>query len=157
MITFGQFNISKTALELTSVCESAAKLRKLEDGLSPAQDSTYTPTLQKNGTLMWYVLLVSICFLILFVLNIISVVEAGKSFEEESKHVVSRNKAASIYLKSIFNPNATYVDRFNNGDLLENIEYLYSRHFRYRSFLGDIIDENLYYMFNINITVRILN
>ena len=67
---------------------------------------------------MWYVLLVSACFLILFVLNITSVIEAGKLFEKESKQVISRNKAASIYLKSIFNPNATYVDRFNNGDLL---------------------------------------
>ena len=148
VLTFGQFNVSKTALEITSVCQSSARRRKEEQGVSSSQDSSYNPNLKKNGTLMWYVLLITVAFLVLLILNIVDVMEAGKSFEEESKRVVSRNKAASIYLKSIFNPNATYVDRFANGSLLQNLQYLYKRDFNYTTFLGDVMTQNLYYMFN---------
>lgn len=69
-------------------------------------------------------------------------------FAEESRQVVDRNKAASIYLKSIFNPNATYVDRFINGSLIDNVDYLYSLYFNYTTFLGDTLTLNQYYLFN---------
>ena len=46
-----------------------------------AHDTTYNPNLKKNGSLMWYVVLVSIIFLILFVLNVVDVMDAGQLFE----------------------------------------------------------------------------
>lgn len=96
-------------------------------------------TLHKNGTLFWYVLVVTVAFLVLFILNLVKVSEAGSLFEAENKNIVNRNKAASIYLKSIFNPNSTFIGRFANGQLLENMEYLYQKTFLYTTFLGDVM------------------
>ena len=98
-----------------------------------------------------WVLLVSIIFVILFVFNVVEVVKAGQMFVKESNQVVNRNRAASIYLKSIFNPNATYVDKFMNGSLLDNMDYLYSKSFNYSTFLGDNLTLNQYYLFNTQI------
>lgn len=53
-----------------------------------------------------------------------------------------------IYLKSVFNPNSTYINQFLNGNLLESQDYLYTQYFNYTTFLGDVISENKYYMFN---------
>lgn len=45
----------------------------------------------------------------------------------------------TIYLKSFFNPNETYINQFLNGDLLESQDYLFSQYFDYVSFLNDSI------------------
>jgi hypothetical protein len=62
--------------------------------------------------------------------------------------VIKRNIVTMIYLKSIFNPNASYVGQFVNGNLLENEPYLFTQSLNYTTFLGDIILLNKYYLFN---------
>ena len=138
---------------MSAVCDNSErkKNRGNQDLSSISQDASFNPTLQKKSTLFWYVLIISIGFLILYVFNVVGVVDAGKSFVSESKNVVSRNKALSIYLKSIFNPNATYVNQFANGSLFEDLPYLYDSQFNYTTFLGDVIAENKYYLFNTQI------
>ena len=93
----------------------------------------------------------TLVFIILFVLNVSDIINAGTLFSQKKVEVIQRNKAFSIYLKSIFNPNATYVDRFNNGSLLDNLDFLNNRFFNYTTFLGNVVTENEYYLFNTQI------
>lgn len=78
----------------------------------------------------------------------VSVGSGGRLMEEECRSVVIRNRAAGIYLKSIFNPNATYIGQFTNGELTEKRSYLFTRYLNYTTFLGNSITENKYYLFN---------
>ena len=41
------------------------------------------------------------------------------------ENVIKRNKAALTYVKSIFNPNKTYIGYFANGYLIEDEDYLF--------------------------------
>ena len=59
--------------------------------------------------------------------------------EKECSHVIDRNTALMIYAKSSFNPNATYIRKFDNGRLMETSTFLGSQNFNYTTFLGDII------------------
>ena len=56
-----------------------------------------------------------------------------------------------IYAKSSFNPNATYIREFDNGRLMEVSKFLGKENFDYKTYLGDTISENRFYMFNIQI------
>lgn len=59
-------------------------------------------------------------FIVLVSFNIASVAGTGSMMKDHCNGVIRRNIAAMIYLKSIFNPNVSYVGQFVNGDLLEN-------------------------------------
>jgi len=65
--------------------------------------------------------------------------------------VINRNRVLMIYAKSSFNPNATYIREFDNGKLMEVSTFLGNQNFNYKTFLGDTIVENRFYMFNIQI------
>lgn len=56
-----------------------------------------------------------------------------------------------IYAKSSFNPNATYIREFDNGRLMEVSSFLGNENFDYKTYLGDTIAQNRFYMFNIQI------
>jgi hypothetical protein len=56
-----------------------------------------------------------------------------------------------IYAKSSFNPNLTYINEFNDGMLMEASSFLGSENFSYMTYLGDVISENKFYMFNVQI------
>ena len=85
---------------------------------SPSAEAGFNPTLQRNSSLFWYVLAVTLAFLLLYALNLASLISAGSLFSSECNNIVQRNIAASIYLKSIFNPNSSYVSRLANGSLM---------------------------------------
>jgi hypothetical protein len=136
------------------------KLDRTEEAALISPESTFNFTLHKSRSLLWHALLLTLVYLVLFILNLVSVTKAGVLFTAENKNIIARNKAAAIYLKSIFNPNATYIGRFANGSLLEDMAYLYDKQFNYTSFLGDVMPENQYYMFNTQVPAtlqRLLN
>ena len=62
-----------------------------------------------------------------------------------------RNRAFMIYAKSIFNPNASYISEFNNARLFDHSARLLKSNFTYITAYGYPIDENKYYMFNVQI------
>lgn len=62
-----------------------------------------------------------------------------------------RNRALMIYAKSAFNPNKTYIREFDNAKLMEASNFLGEETFDYKTYLGDTIKENRFYMFNIQI------
>jgi hypothetical protein len=94
------------------------------------------------------VLPITALFVGLSAFNIFSVTTANLQMQNECKSVIRRNQAMMIYLKSVFNPNSTYIAQFANGNLLESEDYLYHQYFNYTTFLGDVIEENKYYLFN---------
>lgn len=51
----------------------------------------------------------------LVALSMAAVLGASSDMQSRCGGVIKRNVAAMIYLKSIFNPNATYVGKFVNG------------------------------------------
>ena len=63
-------------------------------------------------------LIVSIAAIVLVSLSMAAVSGTGATMRDRCKGVVKRNIAAMIYLKSIFNPNETFIDEFTNGQLL---------------------------------------
>lgn len=95
-----------------------------------------------------YVIIISIAFIVLVSLNMAAVTSTGTMMQNRCNGVIKRNIAAMIYLKSIFNPNVTYVGQFVNGNLLENEPYLFQESLNYTTFLGDKILLNKYYLFN---------
>lgn len=148
---FGQYNMSKTALEITAVCQESQSSNKYALEENNSQENTFNPTLQKHQTLFGWIVLITLVFIALYVMNVMEVMSSGDNFVEESRKIVNRNWAATIYLKSIFNSNGSYVDRFINGSLLENMDYLKDRQFNYTTFLGDVKTLNYYYLFNTQI------
>lgn len=83
-----------------------------------APDSNFSPTLARSTSLAPYVLLVTVGCIILVALSVAAVLGASTDMQSRCAGVIKRNVAAMIYLKSIFNPNATYVGQFVNGHLL---------------------------------------
>ncbi len=71
--------------------------------------------------------------------------------KKECEHVKDRNRALMIYAKSAFNPNKTYIREFDNARLMEASNFLGEQTFDYKTYLGDTISENRFYMFNIQI------
>ncbi len=59
---------------------------------------------------------------------------------KECSHVIDRNTALMIYAKSSFNPNATYIRKFDNARLMESSTFLGGQKFNYTTFLGDVIE-----------------
>jgi len=118
-LVLGQFAVSKS-FEMSAVYQHQSK-KRLERDEKPANiapEVGFNPTLQRNSTLFWYVLLVTAMFLVLTAFNISSTVSASLQMQNECDSVMRRNRAMMIYLKSVFNPNSTYIDQFANGSLL---------------------------------------
>jgi hypothetical protein len=71
--------------------------------------------------------------------------------KKECENVKDRNRALMIYAKSTFNPNKTYIREFDNAEMMEVSNFLGEQTFDFKTYLGDIIAENRFYMFNIQI------
>lgn len=80
-----------------------------------APDSNFSPTLARSPSLVPYLLLVTLGCIVLIALSMAAVLSASSDMQSRCGGVIRRNIAAMIYLKSIFNPNATYVGQFANG------------------------------------------
>lgn len=74
-LVFGQFQSSKTSFEISAVFQNSMKKKidRLDEGGSSSNDVTMNYTLHKNGTLFWYVLIITIIFIVLLILNIVIV------------------------------------------------------------------------------------
>lgn len=101
------------------------KMDRRDEAALISPDSSFNFTLHKNGSLIWHVLILSVVMLVLYILNVIAVTNAGTLFTTENQLIIARNKATAIYMKSIFNPNASFVSKFANGALLDDLPYLY--------------------------------
>lgn len=74
-LVFGQFQSSKTSFEISAVFQNSMrkKIDRLDEGGPSSSDITLNYTLHKNGTLFWYVLIITVIFLVLLILNIVIV------------------------------------------------------------------------------------
>ena len=82
-LVFGQINISKTSFEIGNLYLNHLKKKGEKDekiASNPAAEASFNPTLQKNSSLFWYVTVVTIVFLLLYIFNIVAVVNAGNLF-----------------------------------------------------------------------------
>lgn len=119
---FGQFNASHTSFELTNIYQSHIRKRndREDKAASAAPDSSFSPSLARSSSLVPYVLLMTVGSVVLVALSMAAVMGASGDMSGRCEGVIRRNVAAMVYLKSIFNPNATYVAKFANGNLLED-------------------------------------
>lgn len=112
-MVFGQFSASRTSFELTNMYQNHLKKRsEKEEKKAAAPDSAFNPTLQRHTTLFFYVIVLTAVFLALVIFDILAVRATGAEMSGKCERVVRRNRAAMIYLKSIFNPNSTYIGQF---------------------------------------------
>ncbi len=83
-------------------------------------ETAFDPVLQRNSSPFFYLLIITSAYMVLFLFNILAATSTTQDMQSECLDVIKRNQAASIYFKSIFNPNSSYVDLFDNANLIEN-------------------------------------
>ncbi len=121
-LVFGQFNVSRTSFELSAVYPAAGgrKSQRVEERSQLPIETAFDPVLQRNSSPFFYLLIITSAYMVLFLFNILAATSTTQDMQSECLDVIKRNQAASIYFKSIFNPNSSYVDLFDNANLIEN-------------------------------------
>lgn len=114
-------------------------------------ETSFSPKLQTQTNFIPFLVFIALSFIAIITWDQVVLSDTQSLMQKECSHVIDRNTALMIYSKSSFNPNATYIRQFDNGRLMETSSFLGKQTFAYKTFLGDIIDENKFYMFNVQI------